>query len=134
MADDTKQKLDDVLASQYDDDEFKINKREYVGTAVTYEERYGNYTYVIYKYTVDITNPDGVTEPVEYYNYAKFDNGIMNADGTCTYEELCSVSYHTSKFPVGQYVANVYGFETIEDLKEEIDEWGSEWENYTYNF
>lgn len=126
--------ISDTLYSVYEDDELSIVQTEYVGCAVAYEEYYGNYVYVVYKITADVTNPDGDTEQIVFYNYAKFEDGIMNGDGTCTYEDLYNVSHNTAKFDVGNYIASVYGYEDIESLREDVDSDGDWWENYTYNY
>ena len=126
--------ISDTLYSVYEDDEFSIVQAEYVGCAVAYKEYYGNYVYVVYKITADVTNPDGDTEQIVFYNYAKFEDGIMNGDGTCTYEDLYNVSHNTAKFDVGKYIASIYGYEDIESLREDVDSDGDWWENYTYNY
>lgn len=125
---------DELFDYYYEEDELSITSMEYAGVAVRYEEGYGNYAYVAYKVTADVTTPDNDTDTVEFYSYVKVEDLVLNGDGTCTYGYIYGTPYDTCSFKVGDYNARFAGYSSLDDLKTAVDDASYSYEVVTSNF
>lgn len=108
------------LDGLYADYDYTVNSMDYLGSYVVSDGTYGNYVYFVYKVNLDI-EMEGESGSVEYYTTVEFSDVVANADGSnISYSYISGTPYNSYDFDIGGYYGYVYGYETLEDLQDEM--------------
>lgn len=110
--------IKDELDDAYYGYDISYGDISYLGSYVV-STGYGNEVFAVYNVNCDVTVDDDVAS-LSFYTYVEADSVVVNGDGLVTDYYLYSTTYNTCYFEIGGYTYGVYGYETLDDLADDM--------------